>query len=52
MVVANYFIDFSFVGFYDLRDSDLSKLYVGEYMTTNIFPCGEIEMGKGQCAAE
>ena len=48
-VVAKYFPNFSFVGFYDLRDDDQTKLYVGEYVTVNIFPCGEIEMGKGQC---
>jgi putative methionine-R-sulfoxide reductase with GAF domain len=45
--VSKHFPTFSFVGFYDLKEEDPTKLYVGEYATSLIFPCGEIEMGKG-----
>ena len=39
-----------FVGFYDKRDGDDEKIYIGEYVSNaDIFPCGEIKIGKGQC---
>ena len=40
----------SFVGFYDAKLGDKEKIYIGEYISNDdIFPCGEIEYGKGQC---
>jgi L-methionine (R)-S-oxide reductase len=47
--VSKKFLTFSFVGFYDLHDNDPDTLYIGEYVSELIFPCGEIKMGKGQC---
>ena len=42
--------EFSFVGFYDARPGDAAKIYIGEYVSNaDIFPCGEIKMGQGQC---
>ena len=42
--------EFSFVGFYDKRAEDDDKIYIGEYVSNaEIFPCGEIRMGNGQC---
>jgi GAF domain-containing protein len=37
------------VGFYDLRDDDPDTLYIGEFVSATVFPCGEIKVGKGQC---
>ena len=42
------------MGFYDFREPDGDKykpdvIYIGEYVSANIFPCGEISLGKGQC---
>ena len=40
----------SFVGFYDKKANDTKKIYIGEYVSNgDIFPCGEIQWGKGQC---
>ena len=47
--MSKNFKDFNFVGFYDLREGDNSKLYIGEFVSELVFPCGEIKMGKGQC---
>ena len=42
--------EMSFVGFYDKKPEHSKKIYIGEYVTNaDIFPCGEIEWGKGQC---
>lgn len=30
-----------------MRDDDPNKIYIGEYVSDSIFPCGEIEVGKG-----
>ena len=48
-VVSRNFKDFNFVGFYDLNEGDDEKLYIGEFVSELVFPCGEIKMGKGQC---
>lgn len=41
---------FNFVGFYDLRpEIDPRKVFIGEFVSELVFPCGEIELGKGQC---
>ena len=42
----------SFIGFYDCRDHgefEKDKIYIGEYLTEDVFPCPVIKMGKGQC---
>ena len=40
----------NFVGFYDLRpEVHPNKLFIGEFVSALVFPCGEIEIGKGQC---
>ena len=40
----------SFVGFYDAKAGDTEKIYIGQYFTNaDIFPCGEIKYGSGQC---
>jgi putative methionine-R-sulfoxide reductase with GAF domain len=40
----------NFVGFYDLRpELHAGKLFIGEFVSALVFPCGEIELGKGQC---
>ena len=42
--------EFSFVGFYDKRQDNDAKIFIGEYVSNaDIFPCGEIAMGAGQC---
>ena len=42
--------EFSFVGFYDKKPDNEEKIFIGEYMSNaEIFPCGEINMGAGQC---
>jgi len=41
-VVSAEFKEFNFVGFYDLREGDDSKLYIGEFVSELVFPCGEI----------
>ena len=42
--------EFSFVGFYDKREGNDAKIFIGEYVSNaDIFPCGEINMGAGQC---
>jgi putative methionine-R-sulfoxide reductase with GAF domain len=46
-VVSMHFPNFNFVGFYDKRPEDHSKLYLGEFVSELVFPCGEIDMGKG-----
>ena len=51
-VLAENFKNWSFVGFYDFREPDGDKykedvIYIGEYVSENIFPCGEINLGKG-----
>ncbi len=48
-VVSKHFSAFNFVGFYDIHPGDNTKLYIGEFVSALVFPCGEIEMGKGQC---
>jgi len=50
-VVARAFKDtFNFVGFYDLRPKvDPRKVFIGEFVSELVFPCGEIDIGKGQC---
>lgn len=49
-VLSDEFPEMSFVGFYDAREGDSKKIYIGEYVSNaDIFPCGEIEYGKGQC---
>ncbi len=38
----------NFVGFYDLRpEVHPNKLFIGEFVSALVFPCGEIEIGKG-----
>ncbi|TNV72081.1 hypothetical protein FGO68_gene5482 [Halteria grandinella] len=40
----------NFVGFYDLRpEIHPGKVFIGEYVSEAVFPCGEIDLGKGQC---
>ena len=40
--------EFSFVGFYDKRENNDAKIFIGEYVSNaEIFPCGEIKMGDG-----
>ena len=46
-VVSRNFKSFNFVGFYDLRENDPDTLYIGEFVSETVFPCGEIKMGKG-----
>lgn len=48
-VVSRNFKSFNFVGFYDLKEDDPDTLYIGEWVSEMVFPCGEIKMGKGQC---
>ena len=43
------FPKWSFIGFYDTKEGDADTIYIGQYVTENIFPCGEIALGKGQC---
>ena len=43
-------LKWSFVGFYDVRkggDYKDDTIYIGEYVSESIFPCGEIKLGKG-----
>ena len=50
MVARAFKGTFNFVGFYDLRpELDPRKVYIGEFVSELVFPCGEIELGKGQC---
>jgi putative methionine-R-sulfoxide reductase with GAF domain len=38
------------VGFYDLRpEVHPKKVFIGEYVSEAVFPCAEIDLGKGQC---
>jgi putative methionine-R-sulfoxide reductase with GAF domain len=38
------------VGFYDHRpQEEPRKVLIGEFVSELVFPCGEIEWGKGQC---
>ena len=50
-ILSDIFRDeFSFVGFYDKREDNDEKIFIGEYVSNaDIFPCGEINMGAGQC---
>jgi L-methionine (R)-S-oxide reductase len=49
-MLSDEFPEMSFVGFYDAKVGDSKKIYIGEYVSNaDIFPCGEIEYGKGQC---
>ena len=50
-ILSDIFRDeFSFVGFYDKRPDNDEKIFIGEYVSNaDIFPCGEINMGAGQC---
>ena len=48
-VLSKYFKTWGFVGFYDKRPDDDEKIYIGEYVSESVFPCGEIALGKGQC---
>ena len=42
--------EMSFVGFYDKKPEHSKKIYIGQYVSNaDIWPCGEIEWGKGQC---
>ena len=42
--------EFSFVGFYDKKEDNDEKIFIGEYVSNaEIMPCGEIRMGSGQC---
>ena len=48
--LSEFFSEFSFVGFYDAKKGDSEKIYIGEYFSNDdIFPCGEIKYGSGQC---
>ena len=48
--LSGFFPEFSFVGFYDAKPGDTQKIYIGEYFSNDdIFPCGEIKYGMGQC---
>ena len=48
--LSEFFKEFSFVGFYDAKVGDNQKIYIGEYFSNDeIFPCGEIKYGSGQC---
>ena len=50
MLAAAFKETFNFVGFYDLRpEVDPGKVFIGEYVSELVFPCGEIALGKGQC---
>ena len=50
-ILSDIFRDeMSFVGFYDKREDNDEKIFIGEYVSNaDIFPCGEINMGAGQC---
>lgn len=40
----------NFVGFYDYRPwEEPKKVLIGEFVSELVFPCGEIDWGKGQC---
>ena len=42
--------EFSFVGFYDKREDNDAKIFIGQFVSNaEIFPCGEIALGSGQC---
>lgn len=51
--IGKQFDRFNFVGYYDVRikPNGGGKLYltIGEYVSVDVIPCGEIEMGRGQC---
>ena len=48
--MSQFFPEFGFVGFYDAKKGDNEKIYIGEYYSNaDIFPCGEIKYGAGQC---
>ena len=48
--LSDNFAEFSFVGFYDAKEGDTKNIHIGEYFSNDdIFPCGSIEYGKGQC---
>jgi len=47
--VSKHFPAFNFVGFYDLRKEGDEKIYLGEFVCRDMYPCREIDMGKGQC---
>lgn len=48
--LSEFFPEMSFVGFYDAKVGDNQKIYIGEYFSNDeIFPCGEIKYGHGQC---
>lgn len=39
---------FNFVGFYDMRpEVNPRKVFIGEFVSELVFPCGEIDLGKG-----
>jgi putative methionine-R-sulfoxide reductase with GAF domain len=46
-VVSSEFKEFNFVGFYDKKEGDDTKIYIGEFVSELVFPCGEIKWGKG-----
>ena len=42
--------EFSFVGFYDKKEDNDQKIFIGEYVSNaEIYPCKEISLGDGQC---
>ena len=48
-ILADNFKTWSFVGFYDKRPTDPNTIYIGQFVSESVFPCGEISLGKGQC---
>ncbi len=48
-MLSKVFPNFSFVGFYDKREKDDKNIHIGEYVSADVFPCGTIALGKGQC---
>jgi glutathione S-transferase/putative methionine-R-sulfoxide reductase with GAF domain len=51
--ISAKFDRFNFVGYYDVKikpeGNGALHLTIGEYVSKDVIPCGEIEMGKGQC---
>lgn len=48
--LSEFFPEFGGVFFYDAKPGDNEKIYIGEYHSNaDIFPCGEIKYGSGQC---
>ena len=50
VLARNFKETWNFVGFYDFKPEVApKKLLIGEFVSELVFPCGEIEWGKGQC---